>query len=40
VKFDLNKLLNDPFTPPDPPEGDLHMQVNLFEWKVEVEKTK
>lgn len=32
VKFDLNKLLNEPFKPPAPPEGDLQVQINLFEW--------
>ncbi|TVR14389.1 MAG: IS4/IS5 family transposase [Balneolaceae bacterium] len=33
VKFDLNKLLNEPFKPPaPPPEGDLPVQINLFEW--------
>jgi len=32
VKFDLNKLLNEPFKPPEPPEEDHPVQINLFEW--------
>ncbi|HKJ31334.1 MAG TPA: IS4 family transposase, partial [Balneolales bacterium] len=32
VKFDLRKLLNEPFEPPDPPESPVHRQIHLFEW--------
>ena len=32
VKFDLRKMLNEPFKPPDPPEGTDHIQIHLFEW--------
>lgn len=32
VKFDLKKLLNDPFKPPDPPSENEQVQMSLFDW--------
>ena len=32
VKFDLRKLLNDPFKPPDPCSKNTPVQISLFDW--------
>lgn len=40
VKFDLRKLLNEPFEPPDPPVDTDYRQTHLFECWIDIEMAK